>query len=99
MTPLAVLALATACIAIEAPEDQIVAGDLARALPEWAAAPPETPVTPAPAPGVRRILRFGELRRLAAHWHIAGEPASEPCFMRPVAAIAPERMLQAMRSQ
>jgi flagella basal body P-ring formation protein FlgA len=96
MIPLAALAIA-ACLAIEAPKDQIVAGDLARGLPEWAAVPPETQVALAPAPGVQRVLRFPELHRLAAHWNVTADPANELCFVRPVAAIPPERMLEVMR--
>src|SRR4051812_20726854 len=98
MILLAAFAMA-ACFAVDAPKDQIVAGDLARGLPEWAAVPPETSVAPAPAPGVQRVLRYLELRRMAAHWNVTSDPANEICFVRPVAAISPERMLDAMRVQ
>ena len=98
MMLLAAFALA-ACIAIDAPKDQIVAGDLARGLPEWAAIPSDTPVAFAPAPGVQRVFRFAELRRLAAHWNIAADAARDLCFVRPVAAIPAERMLEVMRVQ
>src|SRR5712692_1874969 len=98
MTPLAAFVIA-GCLSIEAPKDQIVAGDLARGLPEWAEVAPETPVALAPGPGVQRVLRFPELRRLATHWKIAADPDRELCFVRPVAAIAPDRMLEVMRTQ
>jgi flagella basal body P-ring formation protein FlgA len=98
MIPLAALAMA-GCFAVDAPKDQIVAGDLARGLPEWAAIPPQTAVALAPAPGVQRVLRYPELRRLAAHWNVAIDPAHEICFVRPVAAIPPDRMLDVMRVQ
>src|SRR5438132_728670 len=98
MIPFAAFAMA-ACLAIDAPKDQIVAGDLARALPEWAAIPPDTQVAFAPAPGVPRILKMPELRRLAARWKVPGEPAQDICLVRPVSAIPPERILDAMRKQ
>jgi len=98
MIPLAALAIG-ACLAVEAPRDQIVAADLARALPEWAAVPADTPVAIAPAPGVQRILRFAELRRLGARWGVTGDPSREVCFVRPVEPVTPERMLEAMRAQ
>jgi len=98
MIPLAAFAMA-ACFAVDAPKDQILAGDLARGLPEWAALPPETPVALAPAPGVQRVLRFPELRRMAARWNVTSDAAYEICFIRPVVPIPPERMLEAMRVQ
>jgi flagellar basal body P-ring formation protein FlgA len=98
MIPLLAFALG-ACLAVEATQDQIVAGDLARELPEWAAVPPETGVAIAPAPGVQRVMRFPELRRLAARFSVTGEPTREPCFTLPAAAISPDRMLAVMREQ
>src|SRR5882724_6823836 len=80
MIPLAAFAMA-ACFAVDAPKDQILAGDLARGLPEWAALPPETPVALAPAPGVQRVLRFPELRRMAARWNVTSDAAYEICFI------------------
>src|SRR5256885_1842974 len=97
MTPLAAFAIA-ACFALDTPKDQILAGDFARGLPEWAGVPPETPVALAPAPGVQRVLRFPELHRLATRWRLT-DPASDICFIRPVAVIPPERMLETMRAQ
>jgi len=63
MIHLAAFALA-ACLAVGAGSDQVLAGDLAAAFPEWRAVPPETPLALAPAPGVQRVFRLPELRRL-----------------------------------
>jgi flagella basal body P-ring formation protein FlgA len=99
MSPLAAFALSArlaACVAIDAPNDRILAADLARALPEWAGVAPENEVAIAPAPGIQRVLRIPDLHRLAAQWKIAAEPAREVCFIRPVAIVPRDRMLQAM---
>ena len=72
MIPIIVFALA-GCLAVGAGNDQILAGDLAGRLPEWAAVPPETPLGLAPAPGVQRIFRLPELGRLAEHFGAAGD--------------------------
>src|SRR3954454_13770304 len=98
MIPLLAFALG-ACLAVEAPNDRILAGDLARELPEWASVPPETAVAIAPAPGVQRVMRFPELRRLSARFSVTAEPTREPCFTLPAAALAPDRMLAVMRGQ
>jgi flagella basal body P-ring formation protein FlgA len=98
MIPLAVLAIAT-CVPVEAPQDQITAADLERAIPGWSAADPAAPVAFAPVPGVVRIMREAELRRAAQRLGSGAEPAGDTCFQRPVAPIAPARMLEAMRQQ
>ena len=97
MIPLAAFALA-ACLAVGSGSDQIVAGDLVASLPEWASVPPQTPLGLAPAPGVQRVLRVPELRRLAERWKL---PATdrEVCVTRPAAPISSERMFAAMRKE
>src|SRR5215831_18970072 len=96
MIPLIAFALGS-CLAIDAPADRIRAGDLARVLPEWQSVAADTPIALAPAPGVKRILRIPELRVLGRQWNVAAEPEQEVCFIRAVAPIAPERMLEAIR--
>jgi len=96
MIPLAAFAL-TACLAVMPGHDQILAGDLAAALPEWTAVPADTPLALAPAPGVQRILRAPELRLLAERWKLPASSDREICVTRPAAVILPERLLQAMQ--
>ncbi len=96
MIPLALFAL-TGCLAIGPGSDSILARDLAPALPGLADA--DTPVSPAPLPGVPRIFRMAELRRIGARFQVAGDPSQEICFERPVAPPDPARLLEAMRRQ
>ena len=98
MIPLAALAL-VACLPIDASSDRITAGDLARILPEWGAAAPDTAISLAPAPGVVRMLRIAELRRLASRFGVEPDAAADICFQRPVAPVPPERMLAIMQAQ
>ena len=60
--------------------DRIAGADLSRALPEFAAIPPEAVVGYSPAPGSRRVLRYSELRRIGAQYDIAPPPDSHVCF-------------------
>ena len=66
MIPLAALAIAAACLPVDAPQDRITAADLAKALPEWSQVPPGDAIVLAPVTGVVRVLRAAELQRLAA---------------------------------
>ena len=97
MITVATLALG-ACLAVGAASDHVLAGDLAAAAPEWSAIPPETPLALAPAPGVQRVFRLPELRRLALSWNLA-PPERELCVTRPVAVPDPALLLAAMRTQ
>ena len=99
MIPLAAFAISAACIPIQARHDQITAADLARVLPEWNAVAPETAVALAPVPGVVRVLRPADLRRLAVRFHVASTPSGEHCFQRPVAPVPRSRMLAAMQAR
>jgi flagella basal body P-ring formation protein FlgA len=98
MIPLAAFAL-SGCLAVSAGSDRILAGDLAARFPEWAAVPPETPLALAPAPGVQRVLRVLELRRLAERWSLSPVPGREICVTRPVAVFAAPRLLAAMQKE
>jgi flagellar basal body P-ring formation protein FlgA len=98
MIPLAAFALA-GCLAVGADRDQILAGDLAAAFPGWAAVPPETPLTLAPAPGVQRVIRVPELRKLAERFSLSPAPDREICFTRPVTVSTAERLLAAMQKE
>jgi len=96
MTPLYAFALSS-CLALSPAADSIRARDLAAALPEWTTVEPDTPVVPAPIPGVQRVLHPAELRRLALRWNVAAGEERDLCFAIPVAAPDPARMLAAMR--
>ncbi len=83
------------CVALGPDADSILARDLAPALPGLADA--AVPVSPAPVPGVPRIFRIPELRRIAAHFFQGADPAREICFERPVSPPDPARFEEAMR--
>ena len=97
MMPLAAFALA-GCLAVGADRDRILAGDLAAGFPEWAAVPAETPLGLAPAPGVQRVFRVLELRRLAERWSLSPVPDREICVTRTVAVLTAARLLAAMQN-
>ena len=98
MIPLAAFAL-TACLGVGASSDRILAGDLAAAFPEWAKVPPETPLALAPAPGVQRVFRLPEFRRLAQLWNVVPPPEQELCITRPVQVSTSSRLLAAMQKE
>ncbi len=98
MIPLAAFALA-GCLAVGAAHDQILAGDLAGRFPEWASIPAETPLGLAPAPGVQRILRVAELRRLAERFSLTAVPGLDVCVTRPTAVFTADRLLAAMQKE
>ena len=98
MIPLAILAV-SGCLAVGAASDQVLAGDFAAVYPEWAAVPKETPLGLAPAPGVERVFRVLELRRLATRWNVSPAPDHDVCASRPVAVLTPELLLAAMRKE
>ena len=77
--------------------DQITLGDLAPAFPGWQPAAPATPLAFAPAPGVQRVFRVAELRRIAARFEAPVAPVRDLCLERPVAPLDAERLLAAMR--
>jgi len=87
------------CFAVSAGSDHITVRDLAPAFPGLEAATSDEPVGLAPAPGVKRVFRLPELRRLATRLNITADPTSELCFERPVAPLDPARLLEAMRKQ
>jgi flagella basal body P-ring formation protein FlgA len=87
------------CIAVSAGSDHITIRDLAAAFPGFEAGATDRPVSLAPAPGVQRIFRLPELRRLADSLDITTPPERELCFERPVAPINPARVLEVMRKQ
>lgn len=97
MIPLAAFAI-SGCLALSPAADQIRAGDLARAMPEWSVLAADTAIVPAPIPGVQRVFHAGELQRLATHWNVVwSEGTLDVCFAIPVTPPDPARMIAAMQ--
>ncbi len=96
MMPLAAFAVAS-CLAVQPGSDQILAGDLASALPGVTMPDLSASIAIAPAPGVQRVFHAVELRRIAAHFGWTGEFDSDICIERPVSPPEPARFLAAMR--
>jgi len=88
-------AQSTKCVPVEG--DQILAGELAVAVPAFAAIPPQTPIALAPAPAVRRVFRSFEIESLAKRYSVPLGVASDICFERPTEALDRSSVLEAMR--
>jgi flagella basal body P-ring formation protein FlgA len=96
MMPLAAIAVA-GCLAVRPESDQILAGDFAAAVPALTVPAPEVSVALAPAPGVQRVFRVAELRRMAARFGWNWQPDADICIERPVSPPDPAQFLAAMR--
>ncbi|MGA2595748.1 MAG: flagellar basal body P-ring formation chaperone FlgA [Bryobacteraceae bacterium] len=77
--------------------ENIVAGDLARAIPEFSRAPADADIGYAPSPGSRRVFRIDELRRLATRFQVELGGKREACFEWPLAPLSREQAIAAMR--
>lgn len=86
---------APACTPIHG--DQILAADMARAIPEFGAAPKDVVIGFSPIPGTRRIFHTQELQRLAARFGVTIDSSREACFEWKLQAISAEEVTQAMR--
>ena len=86
---------APACHAVRA--DRIYGRDLAAAVPLFSALPPDLAVGFAPVPGMQRIFRPPELRRIAQENHIVGEFSEDVCFAWDLAIPSRDSVLAAMR--
>ncbi|MGA2589760.1 MAG: flagellar basal body P-ring formation chaperone FlgA [Bryobacteraceae bacterium] len=78
--------------------ERILAGDMARAAPAFAAIAPEVALGYAPAPGARRTYGAAELARLARRYGLVVEPGTEACFVRPLKTLTRERVAAALRA-
>jgi flagella basal body P-ring formation protein FlgA len=96
MMPLAALTV-TGCLAVSAGSSRILAGELAAAIPGVTVPAADIPVAFAPAPGVQRVFRVAELRRMAERFGWSGEPNADICVERPISPPDPARFLAAMR--
>ncbi len=87
--------LAASCVSVEG--GRITAGDLARADAVFAAVPPDTTLGHAPAPGIRRFFRAGELAALAARFGVTRTSTAPVCFEVATALLKPEQLLAPLR--
>jgi len=83
------------CVEVEG--DRILAREFAVSLPGFGQLPPETPLAPAPLPGVRRFFRAFELVSLAQRYSVKVDPDAGLCFERPAEMLDRGRVLEAMR--
>ena len=96
MMPLAAFAVA-GCLAVRPGSGQILAGDLAATVSALTLPAPEVPVALAPAPGVQRVFRVAELRRMAGRFGWNWQPDADICVERPVSPPDPAQFVAAMR--
>lgn len=88
-----ILLLLLACIPVEG--EKILARDMARAWPAFAAVAEDAPVGYAPAPGALRRFTVAELARVAARHHVPA-PNNEICFERPMETPDAARVREAL---
>jgi len=89
-------AVAIACIAVDG--DRILASDMAKALPAFAALAPEQPLGFAPAPGARRMFGARELAQLGARYGIDANARNGVCFERATERLTEARVAEALRA-
>jgi flagella basal body P-ring formation protein FlgA len=82
---------------VEVEGDRILARDFAVSLPGFSQVPPETQLSPAPMPGMRRLFRPFELVALAKRYSVAIDPEASLCFERPTEMLDRDRVLEALR--
>ena len=93
MIPLALLA-ALSCVAVDG--DKILMADLAKAMPEFSAAPGTEPIGLAPAPRVRRAFYWYELDRLGKEYGIRVPAGAAACFEGASEILTEERVREAL---
>ena len=86
--------LAGGCLPVSS--DVIRAADLAKAAPAFAAAPADTRIGYAPAPGATRTFKMTDLEREARRLDIELGEAREVCFQWPLSVPTEERFRAAM---
>lgn len=85
------------CVAVAG--DRIVAAELARAHPVFAALAADLDLLPAPVAGGRRLLKAGETVRLAQRLGLQLSPEAprlDLCFVRQVQPLSPEAIVEAL---
>jgi flagella basal body P-ring formation protein FlgA len=98
MCPIVTLAAETQCITIAG--DKILAGDLAKAVPEFAAAPADAVLSFAPIPGLTRIFNASDIARFAKRFQTPlGEGSLRSvCFESPAAVLTEDQIRTAILS-
>jgi flagella basal body P-ring formation protein FlgA len=91
---IAAAAVAITCIAVEG--DRILASDMAKALPAFAALAPGQPLGFAPAPGAHRTFGARELAQLGARYGIDANARNGACFERATERLNEARVLEAL---
>ena len=85
-----------ACVPVEG--ERILARDMTRAAPAFAALAPELVLGYAPPPGARRTYGTAELTRLARRFGLTADPGAEACFTRPQETLSRERVAAALQA-
>jgi len=93
MIALAILAAAS-CVQVDG--DKILMADLAKAIPEFSAAPGTEPIGLAPAPRVRRTFYWRELDRLGKAQGIQVPAGAAACFEGASEVLTEERVREAL---
>jgi flagella basal body P-ring formation protein FlgA len=88
-------AVAITCIAVDG--DRILASDMAKAVPAFAALAADVPLGFAPAPGARRVFGEQEIARLGARYGIEAR-ARGGCFERATELLTEARVAGALRA-
>jgi len=78
--------------------DRILARDLAAALPEFAAAPPDSLVGQAPVPGAQRVFHASELQMLARRFGVVLAAPGDLCFAWTVEPLDRAQAIAAMQN-
>ena len=89
--------LAADCVPVSG--DRILAADLGRAVPAFAALSPELSLGYAPAPGARRTFSAAELARLAKRYGVTADPGVEACVIRPARILTCEQVAAVMQAR
>jgi flagella basal body P-ring formation protein FlgA len=89
-------AVAITCIAVEG--DRILAADMSKAVPAFAALAADVPLGFAPAPGARRVFGAREVARLSARYGIDANSAAGACFERATGRLTEARVAEALRA-
>src|SRR5580658_7496019 len=87
------------CLALPAGAERVTAADVAPAFAGLESVPPQAVLSFAPEPGLERVFRIPELRRIAAQFHLPSAPEEEICVTRTEAPIEAAMLLAAMQKE
>jgi flagella basal body P-ring formation protein FlgA len=86
----------TPCLTVAG--EQILGGDLARAVPAFARISPAVPLAPSPLPGNTRVFYLSELQSIGARFSIPLDGPREVCFRFVTEALDRDRVIAAIRN-